>query len=76
MFNLNVKTNERSIMKAVPMDLLDTIREALDNSGTQYRIVYRGPRSVSVGDTRPQTLRQSSCLKRFATHFAVYPKKV
>lgn len=71
---LYTKTNQRSIMKNVPVEHLETIKNALSNSGTQYRVVYRGPRSALVGDTRPPRNRQACCLKKFATHFAVYPR--
>lgn len=64
----------RSIMKGVPIDSLDLIRNCLKDSGTKHRIVFRGPRNLPQ-DTRKAFTRQAGCLKEHATHFAVYPKR-
>lgn len=62
---------EMSFYKNIPMtkctkQSLDVIRRLLD---FPIRIRYRGPRPF---DGRSSLNRQSTCLKKYATSFAVY----
>lgn len=60
-----------SLFKGIPIQYLQEAKEALKACGYKYRIKYRGPRSGLDCRTRDQ--RQASCLRKFATTFAVYP---
>lgn len=69
-----MRNSERSILKNIPISELDmTMRLMKACSTKKVRIMYRGPRVTAVGDTRDRYSKQLSCLKRFATTFAVYP---
>ena len=75
--------NHSSILHNVPIQYLDEVKEYfrkkflhqtsyIPNKGKvslTARIVYRGPRK---NDGRNRFTRQASCLKKNATHFAVY----
>ena len=64
---------ERSLMKNIPIsELVMTMRFFKTFSPKKVRVMYRGPRKTAVGDTRSNYSKQSGCLKRFATTFAVY----
>jgi hypothetical protein len=63
---------ETSIYKKVPIQFLEEMRFHLKNQKIKYRIRWRGPRNSEIMDTRNKYLKQSSCLKDFATHFSVY----
>lgn len=65
--------DEHSLAKGIPICYLDSVREAtkLAYPGRQVRVRFRGPRNHPA-DKRPSTIRQSVCLKKFATTFAVY----
>ena len=71
-----MRNRERSILKNIPISELSLtmrfMKAHLTNKKLKLRIVYRGPRSNAIGDTRSPYTRQSSCLKRFATSFALY----
>jgi intein/homing endonuclease len=61
-----------SLLRMVPMQHMDEVKQFLRESGIKYRITYRGPRNASVGDFRPKSTRQAGCLKKNATHFSAY----
>lgn len=77
--------NHASILHNVPIQYLDEVKEYfrkkflrqttyINGKGTVRlvpRIVYRGPRTRNV-DPRSYFTRQAYCLKKNATHFAVY----
>lgn len=65
--------NEQSIIKNVPIEKLDEVRQYMHELDTPYRIRFRGPRSNPL-DKRSKLTRRSVCLKEFATTFSVYPK--
>ena len=76
MLNLNLyksPSNETSMYKGIPIALLEETKKILRENGVRYHVKYRGPRNYSVGDTRDKQNKQASCLRRFATSFAVYP---
>ncbi len=64
---------EYSLAKGIPIAYLVPVHEAakLAYPGRQVRVRFRGPRNHPT-DNRPATIRQSVCLKKFATTFAVY----
>ena len=62
-------SNETSIAKGIPMSELVTIQK--ENRG-RYHYRWRGGSDYSVGYLRPQ----ASTIKRFATSFAIYPRRV
>lgn len=69
-----MRNKERSILKNIPIsELAMTMRFMKTYTTKKVRIMYRGPRVTAVGDTRDRYSKQSGCLKRFATTFAVYP---
>ena len=75
MFDLNQyksPSNEFSLYKNIPIAFLKEAKQALKDNGIKYQVKYRGPRNVFVGDTRGKFERQASCLRKFATSFAVY----
>ena len=64
-------SHEASIFKGIPIEYLDEAKAILKQKGIKYRVKYRGPR---VGmDSRFKDQQQASCLRKFATSFAVYP---
>ena len=65
---------EASMFKGIPIDLLDEVKVFLKQKGIKYRIKYRGPRAGL--DSRFKEQQQASCLRKFATSFAVYPPSV
>ena len=68
-----MKRTERSLLKNIPMSELDMTMQFMKTYTTKkVRVIYRGPRKTAVGDTRSSYSKQSGCLKRFATTFAVY----
>jgi hypothetical protein len=64
---------EYSLAKGIPIAYLVPVRKAakLAYPGHRIRVRFRGPRNHPT-DNRPATIRQSVCLKQFATTFAVY----
>lgn len=62
---------EFSLYKGIPIAFLKETKEILKQNGVRYRVKYRGPRTGL--DNRTKDQRQASCLRRFATSFAVYP---
>lgn len=64
-----------SLFHNVPVRYLSDVRSYLhkktesNRAKFKFRIVYRGPRKF---DNRSQVSKQSYCLKKNATHFAVY----
>lgn len=66
-------TGEMSQAKGVPIQYLESVRQAVKsvNPGRRVRIRFRGPRNLPQ-DHRPYVLRQSQCVKQFAKTFAVY----
>jgi hypothetical protein len=44
--------------------------------GSQYRILYRGPRNTPLDRGRSTVSRQSTCLKANAVTFSVYQRSV
>lgn len=73
-FDLNdyVAYGNASYYKGIPIQYLDITKKILKAHGCKYKMRYRGPRNTSIGDTRHKYEKQSNCLKRFATTFAVY----
>ena len=64
--------SEYSVAKGIPIAYLDSVREAVKSTQDgRIRVRFRGPRNHPT-DNRPATLRQSVCLKKFATTFALY----
>ena len=67
--------DENSLVKGVPIQYLESfiqvIRDEDFGRNCRIRVRYRGPRNHH-SDTRPASLRQSVCLKQFATTFALY----
>ena len=57
---------EASILKGVPITLLDDVTTVLRQIGLRYRIVYRGPRLDQVDPSFTRV--------RDANHFSVYAK--
>ncbi len=62
---------ERSIAKGIPMSMLPIAYDLMDLFPA-FRIKYRGPRPKGQGRSRMS--RQSTCLKKDATSFTIYPK--
>jgi hypothetical protein len=60
----------RSIMHGVPMQYLGILRSFCLDEGLRIKVRYRGPRAGRPNSTKNQ--RQSYCLKKDATSFAVY----
>jgi len=70
--NYYTADSECSVAKGIPIAYLDSVREAVKTVWVgRVRIRFRGPRNHPT-DNRPATIRQSVCLKQFATTFAVY----
>lgn len=68
-----MRPSERNLLKNIPMNEFDmTMRFLKTYTTKKVRVMYRGPRATAVGDTRSAYSKQSGCLKRFATTFAVY----
>jgi hypothetical protein len=44
--------------------------------GSQYRVLYRGPRNTLLDRGRSSVSRQSTCLKANAVTFSVYRRSV
>ena len=61
-----------AIFDRLPIAELEQFRKNMATQGRYYRIRYRGPRARALGDNRPRSTQQSTCLKQFATHFSVY----
>jgi hypothetical protein len=61
---------ESSIMKGIPITLLETVRSEYKKAGVTVKMRYRGPRRLA-GRTDKHNA-QSYCLKSHATTFAVY----
>ena len=61
---------EHSIAKGLPLEELPLAREL--NRVLPIRIKYRGPRPKGQG--RNWMTRKSTCLKKDATSFTIYPK--
>ncbi len=59
-----------AIVSNLPMSLRDDYR------GSQYRILYRGPRNTILDRGRSPISRQSTCLKANAVTFSVYRRTV
>lgn len=57
---------EASVLKRVPINLLDDVKSVMRKIGFRYRIVYRGPRLDQID---PSFTRACD-----ATHFSVYVK--
>lgn len=53
----------------IPICRLSKVKEILKQAKVKYRIRYRGPRK---NDGRGRYQRQHDCLRKNATHFAVY----
>ena len=62
----------RATFTKVPMRYLDLFKMYAESRQYKFRIRYRGPRAKALGDNRPRATQQSTCLKRYATHFSVY----
>lgn len=60
-----------SLFKGIPIQFLQEAKQVLKDNGIRYRVKYRGPRAGLDCRTRDQ--QQASCVRRFATSFAVYP---
>ena len=45
-----------------------------DYRGSQYRVLYRGPRNTILDRGRSPLSRQSTCLKANAVTFSVYKR--
>ena len=56
-------SGERSVLKQVPIEHLDTVREIFKSMGTRTRIRFRGPRHDGM---------RLTTLKRHAQRFTVY----
>jgi hypothetical protein len=72
-FDFESPEEESSIFKAIPIQYLDETKEILKGMNIRYYVRYRGPR-LSTVDSRPYYLKQSICLRKFATKFSVYSK--
>jgi len=59
-------TNEASVFKGIPIELLHFVRTTLHEKGLKYRTRYRGPSNPMY--RRPQ----AHCIKAHATTFALY----
>ena len=57
-----------AIASNLPMSLRDDYR------GSQYRVLYRGPRNTILDRGRSPVSRQSTCLKANAVTFSVYKR--
>lgn len=76
--------NEQSLAKGLPMHMLEMARIAYKDAGIPIRIKYRGSRKSQVGITmkggngrvykRTSTMANQTCLKAYATSFAIYPQ--
>jgi hypothetical protein len=64
---------ETSYYKSIPIEFLCLTKKILKIHNIKYRILFRGPRTSNI-DPRWKYSRQSNCLKKNATSFAVYPK--
>lgn len=68
--NFYVSPNDhRSIFRAIPICRLNEVKQILKEADIHYRVKYRGPRKH---DGRFRDQQQAGCLRRNATHFAVY----
>jgi hypothetical protein len=59
-----------ALISNVPMCFRNNYR------GSQYRILYRGPRNTLLDRGRSSISRQSTCLKANAITFSVYRRSV
>lgn len=57
--------NERSLYKGIPIKYLEAVQNVAVFQGKRIKVRYRGPRKGNGGT-------QSTCLKAYATTFAVY----
>jgi len=69
--------SEAALFKGVPIELFNDVKAHFRAMGFPYRIQFRGPRkndtrNVKNGGFMAKSARQSSCMKEFATSFAVY----
>ncbi len=67
--------------KNVPIELLPEAKATLKAKRVNYRIRYRGPRTLAFAwdengrltcDPREERARKQDCLKRFANRFTIY----
>ena len=71
--NFYVSPNTQvSIFRAIPICRLNEVKELLKNAKIKYRVKYRGPRK---NDGRYRDQQQRDCLRKNATHFAVYSEE-
>ena len=81
-------STEVSLAKGIPMSMLEMVRIAYKDAGIEVRVKYRGPRKAQAGISMPcigisagpgrtyirsKRTARSTCLKAYATSFAVYP---
>jgi hypothetical protein len=68
----SVPATQVSLLKNIPMPLLEQTKARLKKQGVRYTIRYRGPRATAPNDTRSARAKQSDCLKENANRFTVY----
>lgn len=73
--NFPAPLRNHSCVKAywVPIELLEYTQLAYKCAGIQTHCRFRGPRN-NPADRRSLVARNQDCLKKFATHFTVYPR--
>jgi hypothetical protein len=75
---------DASLAKGIPIEMLDMVKWFFKEAGIDIRVKYRGPRKNQIGIMmrgvngvcyrRHAEQAQATCLKAYATSFAVYRK--